>query len=322
VTITQLEAFVLVARLGSVTAAARALGVSEPAVSGALAALRQQLGDPLVQRGPGGMVLTAGGRRLVSVASQMVALAAEAEAAIRQARGAPERLRVVATSALAESVAPALLAAFSTRSGAGIEVSLGVATSAEMAAVLQERLADVALGPALAPGPGAGLESLPLLRYRLVFVAAPSHCLARAGRLPLAALSGQSFLVDPDATEAGSPVRRILARLGVPEGQVRVFPSQAAAWVAAEEGEGVAPAVAHLVAGELERGSLVALHVEETPLELLWHATMLAPTRRSPAASALGRFIGTPIATQAMHSPVRGVPPSRFRPPVYVTIWS
>ena len=53
-TLTQLEAFVLVARLGSVKAAAEALGVSEPAVSGALAALRQQLGDPLVARAPAG----------------------------------------------------------------------------------------------------------------------------------------------------------------------------------------------------------------------------------------------------------------------------
>jgi LysR family transcriptional regulator, low CO2-responsive transcriptional regulator len=78
VTLTQLEAFVLVARLGSVTAAARTLGVSEPAVSGALAALRQQLGDALVERGPQGMTLTAGGRRLVPIASQMIALAAEA----------------------------------------------------------------------------------------------------------------------------------------------------------------------------------------------------------------------------------------------------
>ena len=39
-TLTQLSAFVLVARLGSVKAAANALGVSEPAVSQALAALR------------------------------------------------------------------------------------------------------------------------------------------------------------------------------------------------------------------------------------------------------------------------------------------
>ena len=51
-TLTQLNAFVLVARLGSVTAAANALGVSEPAVSQALSALRQHLGDQLLTRGP------------------------------------------------------------------------------------------------------------------------------------------------------------------------------------------------------------------------------------------------------------------------------
>jgi len=72
VTLTQLEAFVLVARLGSVTAAARTLGVTEPAISGALAALRRQFDDNLVVRSPNGMMLTPGGRRLVGIASQMV----------------------------------------------------------------------------------------------------------------------------------------------------------------------------------------------------------------------------------------------------------
>src|SRR3954468_19180806 len=76
-TLTQLEAFVLVARLGSVKAAAKVLGVSEPAVSGALAALRQHLGDPLLQRTGTGMELTPGGKRLVAIASQMVNLAVE-----------------------------------------------------------------------------------------------------------------------------------------------------------------------------------------------------------------------------------------------------
>ena len=65
-TLTQLNAFVLVARLGSVTAAANALGVSESAVSQALSALRLHLGDQLVTRGPVGMTLTAGGSRLLA----------------------------------------------------------------------------------------------------------------------------------------------------------------------------------------------------------------------------------------------------------------
>ena len=102
-TLTQLNAFVLVARLGSVTAA-NALGVSEPAVSPALSALRQHLGDPLVSRGPAGMTLTAGGSRLLATASQNVVLGAEAHAAVRAAQGAPEQMCVVATSTIAECV--------------------------------------------------------------------------------------------------------------------------------------------------------------------------------------------------------------------------
>src|SRR3954451_9307904 len=160
VTLTQLEAFVLVARLGSVKAAANVLGVSEPAVSGALAALRQHLGDPLISRSPTGMALTVGGQRLVTIASQMVNLAVEAEAAIRDAQGAPELLRVVATSIVAEFVAPGLLGCFTDRT-ASVETSVGLTSEAERSALLLERLADVGLGPRL-----SALVSEPMMRYR------------------------------------------------------------------------------------------------------------------------------------------------------------
>jgi DNA-binding transcriptional LysR family regulator len=321
VTLTQLEAFVLVARLGSVKAAAETLGVTEPAVSGALAALRQQLGDPLVERNGVAMVLTAGGQALVGIASQMVALAAEADAAIRRAQGGPERLRIVATSTVAESVAPGLLAGFASRAAA-VETSLGVATAKEMGAVVHERLADVALGHRLTGDQAAGLESTPLFRYRLLLVAAPGHRLAERERLHPSTLTDQTWLVDPDATDDGSPVRRLLERLRVAERNIRVFSSQAAAWVAAQEGQGIAPAIAHLVSQELERGTLVQLPVEGTPVPLMWHATTLPPERRSRAASSLVRYLATPDATLAMNARVSGVPPSRWRPPVYVTLWS
>ena len=131
-TLTQLKAFVLVARLGSVKAAARALGVSEPAVSGALAALRKHLGDPLITPSSHGMALSGGGQRLVGIASQMINLAAEAEAAIRSAQGAPQRLRVAATSTVAEFVAPPLIEAFTTRTPL-VETTVGVSSSEEMA---------------------------------------------------------------------------------------------------------------------------------------------------------------------------------------------
>jgi len=320
-TLTQLETLVLVARLGSVKAAARTLGVSEPAVSSALAALRQQLGDPLVERTPDGMVLTPGGRRLVPIASQIVGLAVEAEAAIREAQGAPESLRVVTTSDLAESVAPALVAAFTARPKA-IDVSLGVASAEDMVAVLQERLADVALGPKLSSEGSPRLESTPLFRYRLVFVAAPQHHLARVERIEPSVLAHETWLVGPDAAEPGSQVRTLLDRLDIADDHVRVFPSHAAALAAVELNQGIAPAAAHVALDDPDRSGLVPLNVRGTPIELLWYSTMLAPDRRTTGAAAFHRFVSTPAATQAMHTPLRGVSPSQFRPPVYVTIWN
>ena len=59
-TLAQLQSFVLVARLGSVKAAAAELGVTEPAVSVAVAALRRELGDELFVRDGRGIALTAG----------------------------------------------------------------------------------------------------------------------------------------------------------------------------------------------------------------------------------------------------------------------
>jgi molybdate transport repressor ModE-like protein len=315
VTLTQLEAFVLVARLGSVKAAAKVLGVSEPAVSGALAALRQHLGDPLVERTPTGMNLTAGGKRLVTIASQMVNLAVEAEAAIRDAQGAPELLRVVATSTVAEFLAPGLLAVFTGRSGL-VEASVGLSTEAEMSALLLERLADVGLGPRL-----PDLVSEPLMRYHLVVMASPRHRLA-AGPVAASALSGQDWLVGPTGADPSSDVSRLLRRLAVPESRLRIFGSESGAWVAAAEGHGVAPAVAHLVAPEVERGALVPLALEGTPVELLWYVSTLSTDRRSPAATRLRRFLATADAKHLMHRADGSVPASRFRPPVYVTLWS
>jgi DNA-binding transcriptional LysR family regulator len=316
VTLTQLEAFVLVARLGSVKAAALALGVSEPAVSGSLAALRQHMGDRLIVRTLSGMELTAAGQRLLPIASQMVNLAVEAKAATRPMNTDADQLRVVATSTVAEYVARPLLTAFTTRH-ATVEATLGVATASDMPALLKGRLADVGLGPRL-----TGLEGRPMMRYRLVVVAGARHRLARADRVSGTAIAGQDWLVDASGADRASEIGQLLAGLRVPDARIRVFPSLGAAWTAAAEGEGVAPGVAHLVAQQVVRGSLVVLPVEGTPVDLLWHVTTLAANRRSPMAAKLGRFLETPDAMQALHHSDGSVPVARFKPPVYVTLWS
>jgi len=314
-TLTQLNAFVLVARLGSVTAAANALGVSESAVSQALTALRQHLGDQLVSRGPSGMTLTAGGSRLLATASQIVVLGAEAHAAVRAAQGAPEQLRVVASPTFAEFVASPLTEAFRRRFAGPLEVSAGVAVTQEMGVLVGNRLADVAIGPRVAGDPDLPVVSEPIFRYRLVVVT--------AGQSRLHGSPQQwRWLVDPSGTDPDSDTGQLLKALRIPEDMIGVFPNQTAAWAAAADGAGVAPAVEHLVTQQLRRGELSLVDVPGTPVDGCWHVTLLERQHRSTVASALRRFLTTPEAMQLMRAPTAGVPPSRFRPPVYVTIWS
>ena len=314
-TLTQLNAFVLVARLGSVTSAANALGVSESAVSQALTALRQHLGDQLVSRGPSGMTLTPGGSRLLATASQIVVLGAEAHAAVRAAQGAPEQLRVVASPTFAEFVASPLTEAFRRRFAGPLEVSSGVAVTHEMGVLVGNRLADVAIGPRVRDDPGLPVVSEPIFRYRLVVVT--------AGQSRLRGSPQQwRWLVDPSGTDPDSDTGQLLAALRIPEDKIGVFPNQTAAWAAAADGAGVAPAVEHLVSQQLRRGELSLVDVPEQPVDGCWHVTLLERQHRSTVASALRRFLTTPEAMQLMRAPTAGVPPSRFRPPVYVTIWS
>src|SRR5438046_9362565 len=166
-TLTQLNAFVLVAGAGGVTAGANALGVAESAGSRAVSALRVHLGDQLVTRGPVGMTLTPGGSRLLSTASQIVVLGAEAHAAVRAAQGAPEQLRVVSTATVAEFVISPLTEAFSKRFPGSVEVSAGVAVTKEMSVLVGNRLADVAISSAIPEDPGMALASEPIFKYRL-----------------------------------------------------------------------------------------------------------------------------------------------------------
>ena len=54
-----------VARLGSFSRAAEALALTQPAVSQQVAALERQIGEPLLNRGPGGLTLTRAGALLL-----------------------------------------------------------------------------------------------------------------------------------------------------------------------------------------------------------------------------------------------------------------
>lgn len=319
-TFAQLRSFATVARLGSVTASAHELGVSEPAVSGAIATLRREFGDELIVRAGGGVRLTPGGVRLAAAANEILGLADRARRAVDEANGEAAMLPIAVTSEVAEFAAAPLVDAF-TRRAPRVEATLQVEDASVLADLLADHVVDVALGPRPLPDARRLLDSVPFLRYRMVVVAAADHWLAGRRAVEPAALAGERWLVGPSGVTPGSDVGSFMQASSLAPEDVEAFPSFAAAAHAAAAGRGVMLAVAHTVMDDLRRGTLVRLDVRGTPIEELWHCSTPSADRRSPAASALRQFVGTPEAVHAVLARAGGVPAERFRPPVHVSLW-
>jgi DNA-binding transcriptional LysR family regulator len=311
-TLAQLQSFVLVARHGSVKAAAAELEVTEPAVSVAVAALRKELGDELFVRTGRGIALTPGGRRLAALAGEILGLAEQARRSVAESSGEPRRLVVAATSLVAEHVAP-LIEAFTARD-ADVEVAVSEMPGAAFGEALEHRRADIALGPAPT---GSTIAAAPFLRCRLVIAAAPSHPLATARGIAPSALAGERWLATSlDASEGAGA---FFARHGL-EPEISTFSSGAAAVAAAAAGGGLVLTLAHAVADEVRRRALVRLDVRGTPIVEMWHASTLGLGRALPAALALQRFATTSEATQAISSGRAGAVSGARRTP-HVTLW-
>jgi len=321
-TLTQLKAFIAVARLGSVKAAAESLQVTEPAVSGAVAALRRELGDPLFVRSSGGIALTPGGRRLAAGAAEIVGLAEETRQRVREAGEGTSYLRVASTESGAELIVPPLLEAFSQRQP-DVDAATIAVPSGVLAEVLLDRRADVAIGPAAGgDAPGDPVESVPFLRYQLVVVASPEHHLGGKASVSTTRLPREHWLLGPDGLDPGTPSGTFLARHAVNAANASIFPSATGALDAVAAGEGLSVAFIHLVRDELRRGMLTAVDVPGTPMNGMLYASALRGERRSQTAAALCRFVTTPAATQALLARSTGVPVHHFKPTVHVTLWS
>jgi molybdate transport repressor ModE-like protein len=101
--------FAEVVRSGSLSAAARHLGISTSAVSQQLRALEQRHGVTLLHRSTRKLTLTESGRNLADHCEALVASAARARQQLVLARDAPEgELRMSAPVGFARCVAPAL----------------------------------------------------------------------------------------------------------------------------------------------------------------------------------------------------------------------
>ena len=139
----QIEAFRAIARTGTVTSAAHALHISQPAVSRLLAHLELQLRLKLFNRTQGRLKLTPEGAALLQeVDRHFIGLDAIADAARRIAEHGPGNLRILAFPSMSSGELPAAVAALLARHPA-TSITIDTDTTDRIAARVESGAYDV-----------------------------------------------------------------------------------------------------------------------------------------------------------------------------------
>lgn len=198
----ELETAHVAARLGSVGAAARELGISQQAASRRIRAVETRLDLVLFARSPRGVVPTARAVPVMEWIGDLLRAAENLSQGVASLAG--RGLATVATSmTIAEHVLPAWIMALRVRHP-GLEVSVTTGNTDEViAAVLAD---EVQLGFVEGPAAPSTVECVPFADDELVLVVPPEHPWARRESIPRAELRATRLVL----REPGSGTRQTL----------------------------------------------------------------------------------------------------------------
>ena len=262
-TLEQLRIFVGVAEREHVTAAARALNVTQSAASAAIAALEERHAIKLFDRVGRGIRLTEAGRAFLEEARGVPARAAAAELLLEEFGGLRRgSLRVVASQTIAAYWLPAILAAFHDRYP-GIAVNLSIGNTEQAASLIREGEADIGIVEGKVEDPM--LAHWPLGEDRLVLIAAAG---AELPPIDAAWLQRARWVMREPGSGTRSTLNDGLRTLGIDPNAldiVLVLPSNESARTAVEAGAGIAALSSLVVVPAINAGRLQALPIDLGP---------------------------------------------------------
>jgi LysR family transcriptional regulator, low CO2-responsive transcriptional regulator len=258
-----LETFSKAAELGNFTAAARALGLTQAAVSQRIHSLEKALGKSLFERRGGGVWLTEAGRALHSFALRILDLHREAR---RQVAGQEPPvagdLALAASSVPGEHLLPALISVFGRRYP---QVRVRASVSDSVAVMRQVERGEASVGLVGRKADSPHLEFRFLTSDRMALVVPAGHALGRKKTVTVDQLAALPLIL----REAGSGLRHCfeqsLERAGRSLAELRValeLGSNEAIKDAVRRGVGVAVLSLLAVQEELKAGQLRGLELK------------------------------------------------------------
>lgn len=204
------RAFVAVAQHGSLSAAARALGVSQPTISSQIATLERQSQVELFHRQGYRMSLTGAGHKLQALAQKLLALESETEFFLRDSGKLNQgelKIGAVGPFHVIEMVA-AYHACYP-----GVELSIRMGNSQQVLADLERYTTDIAVLAGLYERPE--LYVAEYARHAIILFAHVDHPFARREAVALEELQGQPLLRRERGSTTRAALEAVLAQAGV-----------------------------------------------------------------------------------------------------------
>ncbi|HHI82521.1 MAG TPA: LysR family transcriptional regulator [Rhizobiales bacterium] len=288
ITLKQLRVLRAVAETGSVSAAAKVLNVTPPAVSLQLKLIEELSGVTLLRRGSGRMRPTAPGRLFLDAAAQIESIIADTGQMINAIKGTGQRMVRISVVSTAKYFIPRAIAAFR-KQNPDIEINLWVGNRTETVAALESYECDFAI---MGRPPGFNVEQALIGPHPHIIIAPPGHRLAKRKRKSRPGdLSGETFLMRERGSGTRVLTEELIDRIG--DGSVRGMEigSNETIKQAVMAGLGIALISAHTVSVELAAKRLSYIDVQGLPVMRTWQVIRRREKDLMPAGQVLWDFM-------------------------------
>jgi DNA-binding transcriptional LysR family regulator len=254
VLLTQIEAFVEVAREGALGRAATNLYVSQPALTARLQALELELGQPLFARSRRGMTLTDAGRTFLPYAERSLEALRSGKGVLADVgRGTIGELAIGAAPAVSTYVLPPLLDRY-VREHPSVRLLVRTGHSEEIVDMVLRSDVQFGLVRELRDG---RVQSEPLYEDELVLVVSPTHAFAESWAVPVETLAGERLIFFDRTSSYYDLTNAMFREAGVsPRGAIELDNIDAAKKMV-EQSLGVALLPNTAVSEDVDRGALV-----------------------------------------------------------------
>lgn len=290
----QLRVFHAVADAGSITAAARALRVSQPSVSKQLVELENALGAQLVDRLPRGVRLTALGKVLASHAARIVGIETAAHAELAALLGVERgHLAIGASTTIGSYLVPRMFGELRRRYPQ-LKLELEIGNTAAIHDLVRRGQVEVGLTEGLETD--EDLTAQVFDQDEMVAIAPPKDPVLSRRSLSAKELVALPFVMRERGSGTRQVIEAALARKRLTVEPVMSLGSSEAVKnaVAARLGVGIVSRL--VVEHELASGSLIQLEVPDLEIRRALHLVEVNGRSRSPAAA---RFVELLLRTRS-----------------------